>query len=463
MADTTATITFTPNPTQHNFIQSRARAAAFSGRMREGKSAALAWSPFYHTRYNPGAKWAMIRDTWVNLERTTLAEFFRWFPPGIMGRWVAGNKTYHWQCVIDGAELRGEVLFLGLDDPNDAGKLQSLTLAGFGMDEVAPAIESGGIPEALFRVAMTRLSQPSMQWLAARLAFNNPDEDHWVYSTFVDPGTDGYEIYQPALPENVHNLPAGYYQELKRDLASRPDLWRRFGEGKFGFTMKGKQVTPEWVDEIHLASARKPIRGIPLILLWDFGLNPTCLITQVTPLGNWNVLWADSGDGIGVEELIENRVKPTLQSDYTHFDLRHIGDPAGNQREQSNSKRSAVNSIRKMLGGGWQSGPTSEHERVQAIRGVLRRHNLLAVDRTRAKCVWHALRGGWHRNISNTGVVGSIVKDRHSHPGDALAYGAAVLYPLGKITGLRKKLQVASPSILQAHPRQIPKEARRLP
>lgn len=429
----TKEVKFVANPTQLRFIQSRARGAIFSGRMREGKSAALVWSIFYHTVRNPGAHWILLRDTWTNLERTTLQEFFKWFPPGIYGEYKAEPKRFTWKCAVEGQPVEGDVKFMGLDDPGDASKLQSMTLAGVAMDEVSPGLNVGGISEGVFDMALTRLSQPDMNWVGARLAENFPDESYWTYARFVDPGTEGFLVYQAETPENEHNIFPGYYQQLAKDLAHRPDLYKRFVTGNYGFTQTGAAVTPQWRDHIHLARGLRPIRGIPLTLCWDFGLNPTCVITQATPLGRWNALWCQVGTEMGVQEYIERLLIPVLQVDYTNFQLQHIGDPAGRQREQSSSKQSAVKVIHAMLGGGFRPGIVSSFERVQALQALLMRHDMLQVDRERAKPIWHALRGGWHRHKTAMGVVGEIVKDMYSHPGDALSYGASILFPAQKV------------------------------
>src|SRR5258708_1305665 len=134
-------VNFVPNPIQKKFIESRAKADLFSSRMGEGKSAALAWSAFYHTRHNPGASWALIRDTWENMQATTQKTFFEWFPPGVMGEYHHTKKIFKWASGV----AQGEVQFLGMDDPQDASKLMSRELAGFGIDEPAPAIGSGGV------------------------------------------------------------------------------------------------------------------------------------------------------------------------------------------------------------------------------------------------------------------------------------------------------------------------------
>lgn len=428
-------IVINPNPIQKQFIESQAKADLFSSRMGEGKSAGLCFSSLYHVRHNPGADHYFIRDTWENIRDTTLQEFFHWFPPGVCGHWNESKKVFTW---ADGF-ASGQVHWLGMDDPNDVGKLQSRQMAAFFVDEPAPAAQSGGIPEMVFDIALSRLRQPNMHWYAAKLATNNPDETHWTYRRFVDPGTEDFVVHQTIRPENEHNLPADYYANLRKFWMHRPDLIDRFIEGKYGFVQEGKVVTPEWSDKIHLATGLAPIKGIELVLLWDFGLNPTCIVTQVTPFRQWNILDAVVGDDIGCEELIEQAVKPLLAAKYRGFRWRHIGDPNGAMKEQSRSTQSATRVIRMSLGGTFRPGPISIPERVNPLRAILRAtttggHGIVQVDRTNAREVWQALRGGWHYHVAKSGVPSlDPVKDRHSHPGDAMGYGAAILFPLGRL------------------------------
>ena len=430
----THTVPFNPNPLQKAFIESRAKADLFSSRMGEGKSTALAWSAFYHTRHNPGARWALIRDTWENMQATTLRTFFDWFPPGIFGTFNQTRRLFTWASGV----AEGEVEFLGMDDPADASKLMSRELAGFGIDEPAPAVTSGGVDEMIFDIGLSRLRQPGMKYYGVKLAENNPDEAHWSYRRFVDPGTEGFKLWQPPAPENIANLPENYYGELRGVWKHRPDLIRRFIEGQFGFQAIGRPVTPEWTDKLHLATGLIPVPRRELALLWDFGHNPTCIVTQMTPLGHWLVLDALVGQEAGVEELINDGVRPLLAERYRGHRWRHIGDPAGRTGEQTSIHRSAVRLLQRELGGAWRSGPVPIIERVEPLRATLTRLvggvGLVQVDRQRARPIWQALRGGWHYHVARTGIVGaSPAKDIHSHPGDAMGYGAAVLFPLGRL------------------------------
>ena len=450
MPAATHKVNFVPNPIQKKFIESRATADLFSSRMGEGKSAGLAWSAFYHTRHNPGANWALIRDTWINMEATTQKTFFEWFPPGVMGEYSATKKEFKWASGI----ASGTVAFLGLDDPQDATKLMSRELAGFGIDEPAPAIGSAGIDELIFTLGLSRLRQRDMHWYAAKLAENNPDESHWTYKHFVTHRKEGYVVWQPTNPENEVNLPANYYENLRATFSHRPDLIRRFVDGEFGFQSVGKAVTPQWSDKLHLAVGLNVIPRKEVHILWDFGHNPTAIFTQRSPLGHWHILDALVGEDIGVEELLEDYTIPLIAERYKTNFFSHIGDPAGNEREQTSVARTAVSAIKRKIKGTWRSGPVRTALRIDPLQAVLSRTirgvGVVRVDRDRAVPVWHSLRGGWHYHIARSGLIGSEpVKDQHSHPGDAMGYGAAILFPLGRAGDKNQGKKISEPAQAQ--------------
>lgn len=433
MAATVHKLEFFPNPMQKGFIMSQARADLFSSRRGEGKSTALAWACFHHTRMNPGASWMLLRDTWENMQKTTMDTFFHWFPPGIFGTFHQTKKTFTWAEGV----ARGVVEFTGMDDPRDASKLLSRELAGIGMDEPAPAVGSVGIDETIFDLGLSSLRQPGMNWRRMALAENNPDESHWTYRRFVTNKEPDFVLWQPSRPENEQNLPPGYYADLRRLWAHRPDIVRRFVEGEFGFQQEGKAVTPQWSDKLHLATGLHPLRS-EVYVLWDWGHNPTAIFTQISPMGYWLILDALVGEDIGVEELVEGSVVPLLRERYRNLTLRHIGDPQGKQREQTSIHRSAVKFVLRRLGGTWRPGPVKFETGKDALQAVLARtiqgRGMVQVDRERASAVWWALRGGWHYHVARTGLVSAEPKkDIHSHPGDAMRYGAARLFPLGKL------------------------------
>jgi hypothetical protein len=442
-------VTFRPNPIQREFIRSRADADLWAARMGEGKSAGLCWAMYYHQKHNPGARHVLIRDTYENLRDTTLAEFFKWFPPGTCGEWKETTKTFKWAL----GEMRGQLVCTGAQDEVDATKFMSRELAAAYFDEPAPATDSGGIPKEVFSMVMSRLRQPKMNFYSAKLAENNPDETHWTYKTFVKPGTQGYRYHQAPEPENLENLPDNYYEKMRREWenAGRPDLVRRFVDGRFGYQQIGKAITPEFSPDLHLVHGLMPLRGRPLLLFWDFGLNPTTVFAQQTPLGFLHVLEAYVGEESGVIQHATDIVRPRIRERYDGLELIHIGDPAGHNREQSNSNVTAVSTLRRELGGVFRKGPVGFDDGVNALRELLRRtiqgRGVIQIDRNRAEPVFLALRGGWHRRVHRGGIVSAeAVKNIHSHVGDAMRYGVGKLYPTGKAKepkGVKRKAPIA--------------------
>lgn len=447
-------IRFIANPTQKAFLENRpfegfVRPAdwpedvkpqvvdLFSCRMGEGKSAALCWAVWFYTKYNPGAECGLVRDTWENMRETTMQEFLKWFPHGLVGTYEATRKRFTWTA----EGMHGGVSFMGMDDEKDASRFQSREFGFLGFDEPSPAAGTGGMSAMILETGLTRLRQPNMQWYAAKLAQNNPDEGHWTYKKFIDPGTPGYTHFQTRTPENEKNLPPGYYNEMAKDLSGRPDLQRRFVEGQFGYQQLGHPVVPRWNDKVHLASGLEPIPNCELVLSWDGGLTPVCTINQIAPSGIWYVLDCLIETDGGIYQLIEEQVYTLLETRYSRFKGQwcHIGDPSLENREQSDSRQSAVRVMKEKLGGSWRKGPIDIFSGTDPLNkriGLLGPggQGMVQVDRNRAKAVWHALRGGWHYPRHSGGVVGTSPIKNHpdSDVGDTMRYFAGIFYPRGE-------------------------------
>jgi hypothetical protein len=180
----------------------------------------------------------------------------------------------------------------------------------------------------------------------------------------------------------------------------------------------------------------------PVLLCWDFGHNPTCLISQISPMSNWLFPEAWVGNGIGTLELIRDVIAGRLEDRFKGLPISHTGDPAGGQRSDASIEISAVKVIKEQLGGRWRPGPkdwSARRDPAKRVLGLLRNGTgLVQIDEELAKPLWHALRGGWHYQIHATGLVSDKPKkDIHSHPGDAFGYAAAVEFPGGDRKGPR--------------------------
>jgi hypothetical protein len=237
-------------------------------------------------------------------------------------------------------------------------------------------------------------------------------------------------------------------------------------------------VTPAWNDRLHVADAIEPIRSIPLHLLWDFGLTPCCIITQIVPSGHWNILECLQGEDVGTIEHIEQAVAPRLQERYPGYTWDHTHDPAGDYRDQTSAENTPVRAIREKLGGACYPGAEAPSAGIDPLNAVLSRvindgRGVIQVDRRFAKPLWHALRGGWHYPMRVGGVIGDkAVKNISSHPGDAMRYGASRFFPLGALrqkrpipterTGTRPRYFQRPVLGFERPGRKLPAEAREL-
>ncbi len=408
---------FVPNPIQRMFIESRANADLFASRMGEGKTTALVFSCFYHTLYNPGANWVFIRETWDNLEQTTLQEFMNWFSD--FGKYIPSKKRFDWNW-----PLTGKIWFVPADSISDARRLQSRPLAGVAIDEAVPVSHAGGINEVIFDIAFGRLRQPGVKWRVCKLAANNPDKGHWVYKRFVDPGTNGFKVWQTQSPENLSNLDADYYDRLRSAWQHRPDLIKRYVEGEYAILREGEPVikTFSWaknVKEFDLSGKKE------LIALWDGGSTPACLICQMIDDDRLYVHEEYYGVGIGLYELIRNNF---IDRKYSGYKFRHIGDESLSKRDQARSHyydmiNSASNVITNMLGGEFVSGARGIDSRVLSLSMALANSKLF-ISRHCEKLI-EGLSGAW--------AYQNNMKPNKLHPWsdlcDALTYGTSVIFP----------------------------------
>jgi hypothetical protein len=120
---------------------------------------------------------AVVRDTWENLKRTTLAAFKENRARGMPIEIFDGGK----QATFGNPESPAvHFWFFGLDQAADADKLQGFTCGILVLEEVAPAagLATGVPPEAL-GIGATSVRQAGVL-KRILVPMNPPDEDHWI-------------------------------------------------------------------------------------------------------------------------------------------------------------------------------------------------------------------------------------------------------------------------------------------
>lgn len=325
------------------------------------------------------SRWLVIRNTYPELKSTTIKTWETWFPSDVAPmKWDTPiTSTFRIGDIGDGTGMELEVMFMALDKPSETGKLRSLELTGAWINEASE------IPKEIFDMVTQRVgrypsrTQGGPSWHGIIMDTNPCDDDHWYYklaeeerppewSFFRQPGgliktvVDGEETYEPNPDaENVRNLPNGYKYYTQQLPSKTTDWVNVFLLGNYGSTSDGKPVYPEYNDKVHCAKENLDgERGMPLILGWDFGLTPACVIMQSTPRGQIIILDELVSEDMGIRQFANDVVKPFLNNHYANFQIVSAGDPAGNIRAQTDERTC----LQELLEAGIYTEPASTND-----------------------------------------------------------------------------------------------------
>lgn len=295
-------------------------------------------------------RWAVIRNTYPELKSTTIKTWQEWFPFAPM-KWDAPISSHISLPLPDGTKLDMEVLFFPVDRPEEIGKLKSLELTGAWINEAAE------VPKAVFDMCTQRVGRfPPVRtggptWSGVIMDTNPPDDDHWYYKLaekdsppewrfFKQPGglVEHNGTYAPnADAENVENLPSGHDYYL-RQLPGKSKEWIKvFLLGNYGSVQDGKPVYPEYADDLH-CRLTKVWPKVPLLLGFDYGLTPACVICQITPHGTLQVLDEIWSEDSGVMQFARDMVRPHLAQHYAGMSFMAAGDPSGMSRKDTDER-----------------------------------------------------------------------------------------------------------------------------
>lgn len=327
-------------------------------------------------------KWAVIRDTYRNLEQTTLPSWSSWVPRSV-GEFSAGPPATHALRfgLADGtiAELIVEFIALGEQRVEDVMRGWEGTGAYINeADRLSPDVLTF-LRGRVGRYPSKAMGGPS--WWGVTMDLNAPDTDSWVYQLLVEQRPEGFEFFrQPSglspQAENLSNLPPGYYEA---QMAGQPDWYiRRFIRNEFGFSRDGKPVYPEFNDQMHVAAVDLvPDPRVELILGFDAGGTPAMVVTQRRRTGQWLIL----------DELVVNddaTMGPTRFGDacaqllaerYRGWPVSAWGDPsAGEGADKQAGELDWLQTVSRKIGVRIKPAPTNRlHPRLEAVRLPLTR------------------------------------------------------------------------------------------
>lgn len=322
---------------------------ALRGPIGSGKSVACCWEIFFRIcgqKVNSDgirkSRWVIIRNTYRELVDTTKKTWLDWFPEDL-GIFRVADMQHNLRFKLDdGTIVESEILFRALDKPKDIKKLLSLELTGGWINEARE------IPKAILDALIGRIGRyPSrkmggMNWDGVIMDTNPPDSDHWWYKTFEEECPSSWKQYsQPSAimgqGENLNNLKENYYQRL---MEGHDQEWINvYVHGKYGFLQEGKQIFPEYNDNLHCVNDLKLLGRTKVIYIGaDFGLTPASVIAQQDESdGQIQILDEVVTEDMGAVRFAD-RNKEKIHRDFNSLPFEGWGDPAGDARAQTDEK-----------------------------------------------------------------------------------------------------------------------------
>jgi hypothetical protein len=476
---------YIPEPTAARFHASDAFVRGIRGPFGSGKSVACIMEALSRAREQipdkagvRRSRWAFVRNTYPELISTTLNTWMDWVPEAIcpIKRSPVLKATLD-QELPDGTRIWLEVIFLALDTEQDVGKLKSLELTGCFLNEASEIA-----PEVL-EVATSRVGRfPSkadggFNWTGVIMDTNPPPIGHWWqeldevtrpdrYDFFAQPpalllkaGT-GCEIDGEAIPpiyvpntgqlqgiepaENVRNHTLGFDYYLNMAAGKSMDWVKVFIQGEYGMVSHGKPVYLEYSDSFHCS--KKPleiVRGLPILLAFDYGRTPSCVVLQMSAMGQLRVLREYMAEDRGLQSFIPEILRPALWKEFRGMEIMCTGDPSGSYGNEATEM--TCETILRDNGFRYMPAVTNKpNARIEAVVSFLVTNvdgkPGFQIDPSCTK-LREGFASGYHykkiKTAAGTKFAAQPEKNDFSHIHDALQYGA--LYLNGFQLQTRKK------------------------
>lgn len=210
-------------------------------------------------------------------------------------------------------------------------------------------------------------------------------------------------------------------------------------------TFEGKPVYDDFNKNIHIGTARAE-PGLPLLLGWDFGLTPACIIAQL--VGRQLRIIREFVETNGSISKLAPVVYQYLYHNYGTIlsaDDRLISyvDPAGFQKAQTD-ERTCVDVMRKCGFRKIQPGPVGWEARKKAVEDYLVKvygeGPGLLVDEDGCPILIEGFNGGFRYPEKATEIEPTMIrplKNKYSHPHDALQYLAHGATALARSYGIK--------------------------
>lgn len=398
-------------------------------------------------------RWAVLRNTYAELETTTMKTWEDWLPEAKFGK-ISRQAPFTQTIKLDlkDKKVEMEIIFLALDRADQIGKLLSLELTGAWLNEARefPKEILDAVTMRVGRYPAVRNGGPS--WYGVIADTNAPDEEHWwaimsgqspppewmspeEAKNFVLPNdwkfwsqagamkkivkegrVTGYEMNPDR--ENEKNIVEGYYE---KQIEGKEQSWINvYILNQVGAVKKGQPIYPEYSPEVHRSKDHlRPIGTASLFCGLDFGLTPAAVFCQ-QHMGRWKILSELVTFNTGITEFSTQLASFIAEKGYSIENTIFVGDPAGDIRDSD--KRTPINIMRR-AGFNVRAAPSNEPTlRWEAVRGTLMQMRDGAPRFQLDPGCTHLHKGFMNDYVYDKKGKADKVKSTTSHVHDALQY-----------------------------------------
>jgi len=374
------------------FLLSNARVRIIRGPIRSGTSSACCLEIYRRAcEQAPGpdglrrSRWFVIRNSYPELQRSTVKTWLDWFPERDFGRFTWSKPMVHY---LRKGDVLAEVVFLALDKPEDVSKLRSTEWTGGWINELQY------IPKEVFDEAESRIGYyPAVKdggatWSGLFADLNSPTEDHWLprltgevplpedmpeeeraewvwpegWEYFVQPpglievfGADGKTVVDYKLNPEAENLKwipkIGGRPLYLETIKGKSKRWIDSSiMNRITAPIDGQAVWPMFREETHVAKELLRYNANwPVEVGLDFGRRPAAVFGQII-----NDRWQIIGELVGSDQgasvfaprvrrwlyqhcpgLLDGEDTESVEKAVRYGRLRLHGDPKGQDKTQA--------------------------------------------------------------------------------------------------------------------------------
>ena len=467
-------VKYVPTSTALKFHSRDDRVRVLRGHVGSGKTTMCAAELIFRAAAMPPCKdgvrrsrWALIRNTYGDLIKTTLHTWKQWWQHlgHVRERQSPSYSIIH--TFNDGnGVIEMELLPIALDNTIDITKhLKSLEVTGVFLNELAELhrlvldfFSGGRLPRFPRKVDFSEEIQERMPmyWSGIFSDTNPPEEDSWIYNLFEVERPTGYiMINQPPAvlkidgeyiinpdAENVRNIPNGEQEFVKMTYGKSDNFINVYLMGNYGTISEERVVYTNYNDNLHSDDNLTIYQNIPLILSADLGtVAPTILLSQFAN-GRFFALKEFCGQFMTIDELCESSVMPYLRQHCDGMRLQVcLHDPADTY--------DGAAQLRKFFEGIVTPAPTNSIElRIGAVSSMLNKlvggKPMFMIDRSGCPQLRKGFNGKYfYRKLKVIGEERYTDEPHKNHPFsdcmDCLAYACSYMSKELELYGFNKE------------------------